>query len=119
VQEPQPQDGRQQPHRARHPREHGEKPEHRREKALKAVRRGEHDLRDPLGMAHHQNLRQRAPGVVRDHGHVTEIERVEKIGDQLRLARRREVGVHGHRPLMRTQRPIRCETTETGFGYPG
>ena len=76
------------------------------EDVLVRVAGREHEGAEPLRMVHGHELAQRAARVVADQRHVLEVERSEQVGDQLRVAGRRAVGVGTQRGGVRAERPV-------------
>ena len=87
-------------HRPRHLRNDAERTEQRRQEILVAVRRRQYDPPDPLGVASHDELSDRAPGVVADQRDITQVEAFEERRHQVRNAGRSEIGV-AHRERVR------------------
>jgi hypothetical protein len=111
-QRPEPQRAERDRNGARHLRRGQRDPEQAGWEVLERVARREHDRPDPVGPARGGDLRERAAGVVADQGHVAEVERLERVDDQVRQRGRPQVGALRHRLDVRAERQVERHALE-------
>ena len=98
--------------RAGNPRRRQHDAKETRREVLEGVAGRQHEGADALRAAHRQDLGEPAARVAADHRHVVELERLERIGDQIDQRRRAHVRLLGHRLQMRAERQIERHSLE-------